>query len=79
MRPFHDARHGALTNLAAAGVSPVALMGIAGHRSMQTTRQYVHLTGVVFRDEAAALEARLLGVQNPGTNSPETALESRKD
>ena len=31
----------------------MAIMGIAGHRSMQTTKQYVHLAGVVFRDEAA--------------------------
>jgi hypothetical protein len=28
---------------------------------MATTNQYVHLAGVVFRDEAAALERRLLG------------------
>ena len=32
--------------------------------------------GVVFRDESAALEQRLLGVQVAGTNSPETALQS---
>jgi len=73
VRPVHDARHGVLTNLAAAGMSPIAIMGIAGHRSMQTTKQYVHLAGVVFRDEADALERRLLGVQDPGTNSPELA------
>jgi integrase len=73
LRPFHDARHGALTNLAAGGASPVAIMGIAGHRSMQTTEQYVHLAGVVFRDEAAALERRLLGLQDSSTNSPEAA------
>jgi hypothetical protein len=36
-------------------------MATAGHRSMSTTRQYVHLAGVVFRDDADALEARLLG------------------
>jgi hypothetical protein len=33
----------------------------AGHSSMQTTRIYLHLAGQVFRDEAAALEERLLG------------------
>lgn len=79
VRPFHDARHGALTNLAAAGVSPVAIMGIAGHRSMSTTNQYVHLAGVVFRDEAAALERRMLGtlVPDSGTDTPETAQVSR--
>ena len=36
-------------------------MAKAGHRSMATTRQYLHLAGVVFRDEAAALEQRILG------------------
>ena len=29
------------------------------HRSMSTTKQYVNLAGVVFRDEAAALEQRM--------------------
>jgi integrase len=78
VRPFHDARHAALTNLAAAGVSPMAIMGIAGHRSMATTRQYVHLAGVVFRDEAALLEQRLLGVQDLGTNRPPMAPLSQE-
>ena len=59
VRPFHDARHASLTNGAAAGETPLALMARAGHRSMATTNQYVHLAGVVFRDEAAALERRL--------------------
>ena len=76
---FHDARHGALTNLAAAGVSPMAIMGSAGHRSMATTRQYVHLAGVVFRDEAVLLEQRLLGVEDPGRNSLVTASLSEDD
>lgn len=61
VRPFHDARHGSLTNGAAAGEAPIALMARAGHRSMSTTNQYLYLAGVVFRDEAAALEERMLG------------------
>lgn len=32
----------------------------AGHANMGTTKRYLHLAGVVFRDEAAALERRLL-------------------
>jgi len=36
-------------------------MARAGHANMSTTNQYVHLAGTVFRDEAAALERRLLG------------------
>ena len=50
---LHDLRHAALTNLAATGASPIAVMATAGHRSMQTTKQYVHLAGVVFHDDAA--------------------------
>jgi integrase len=61
VRTFHDMRHTALTNLAATGASPIAVMATAGHRSMQTTKGYLHLAGVVFREEAGALEARLLG------------------
>jgi integrase len=73
IRSFHDMRHTALTNLAATGASPVAIMATAGHRSMQTTKGYLHLAGVVFRDDAAALERRLLGVEDPGRKSPEPA------
>src|SRR5438270_7228909 len=62
VRPFHDMRHTALTNMAATGkINMVALMGVAGHRNPQVTRQYTHLAGVVFSDEAEALEARLNG------------------
>jgi integrase len=61
LRPFHDLRHSSLTNEAAAGSNPIALMTKAGHSSMQTTQIYLHLAGQVFRDEAAALEERLLG------------------
>jgi integrase len=61
IRPFHDARHASLTNGAAAGKAPIALMARAGLRSMATTKGYLHLAGVVFRDEADALERRLLG------------------
>jgi hypothetical protein len=40
---------------------------------MATTRGYLHLAGVVFRDEASALERRLLGVEDSGRESPEPA------
>lgn len=68
IRPFHDLRHTAITNDAAAGSSPIAVMTRAGHSDMKTTKKYLHLAGVVFRDEADALERRLLGV------SADTAL-----
>jgi integrase len=73
---IHDLRHAAPTNLAATGASPIALMATAGHRSMQTTKQYVHLAGVVFRDEADALSRRLLGVPETGTNTAQAVQPS---
>jgi integrase len=64
MRPFHDACHTAITNDAAFGSSPIAVMTRAGHASMTTTKQYLHLAGTMFRDDANALEDRLLGVRS---------------
>lgn len=61
VRPFHDLRHTAITNDAAGGASAIAVMTKAGHANMATTKQYLHLAGVVFRDEAERLERRLLG------------------
>jgi integrase len=65
IRTFHDMQHTAITNLAASGASPIAVMTTAGHRSMSTTKGYLHLAGVVFREDALALERRLLGVEDP--------------
>jgi integrase len=64
VRAFHYLRHTAITNDAAAGANPVALMTKAGHADMKTTKTYMHMAGVVFHDEAARLEARLLGVES---------------
>lgn len=74
VRPFHDLRHTALTNEAAAGSGPVALMAKAGHSDMKTTRIYLHLAGVVFHDEADALERRLLGTVESSTRLSEPHL-----
>jgi integrase/recombinase XerD len=63
VRPLHDARHGALTAMASNGAAPVTLMTVAGHASMQTTKRYLHLAGVVFHDDAAKLEARQLSAE----------------
>jgi integrase len=64
VRPFHDQRHNALTTMAKAGSSPLAIMATAGHRSFSTTRRYLHLAGQTFQDDADALERRLLGVES---------------
>jgi site-specific recombinase XerD len=73
VRPFHDARHASLTNGAAAGERPLELMARAGHRSMATTNQYVHLAGVTFPDAALALEDRLLGGRTFYPSEPTSA------
>jgi integrase len=76
VRPFHDLRHTAITNDAASGASPIAVMTKAGHSNMATTKRYLHLAGVVFHDEAAALERRLLGgVSSTDSSTDLTAPE----
>ena len=76
---------GSLTNGAANGESTFALMRRAGHKNVATTQRYVDLAGVVFRDEADALEDRMLGAGrkfypsepiSPDLASPETAEAS---
>lgn len=84
LRPFHDLRHASLTNGAAAGEGPLELMTRAGHRSMSTTKQYLHLAGATFPDAAAALEQRLLAgrtfypteVTSADTSEPEASNEA---
>lgn len=61
MRPFHNGRHTSITNAAAAGVPPAALIARAGHSDFKTTQGYIDLAGETFREEAELLEERLFG------------------
>jgi len=61
VRPFHDLRHSFITNAAAAGTPPAALMARAGHADFKTTQGYIDLAGERFREEADRLEQRLWG------------------
>lgn len=61
VRPFHDGRHTSITNAAAAGTPPAALMARAGHSDFKTTQGYIDLAGETFRTEAERLERRLWG------------------
>ena len=61
LRPFHDGRDTSITNAAAAGTSPAALMARAGHSDFKTTQGYIDLAGETFREEAELLEERLFG------------------
>ncbi len=72
IRPSHELRHSSITNAAAAGTSPEALMSRAGHSSYATTRRYIDLAGERFRDEADRLEDRLWGgpVEESGRKLP---------
>jgi hypothetical protein len=51
-------------------------MAKAGHRSMSTTKTYLHLAGVVFRDEAEALERRLFSTELSTDLSERQAIEA---
>jgi integrase len=61
VRPFHDGRHTSITNAAAAGTPPAALMARAGHSDFKTTQGYIDLAGERFHEEAERLERRLWG------------------
>jgi integrase len=66
-RPSHELRHASITNRAAAGTPPQALMTLAGHSSYQTTQIYIDLVDEGFPEEADRLEERLWG--ETGTSS----------
>jgi integrase len=51
VRPFHDLRHTAITNDAASGNSPMAIVKRAGHSNFKTTQGYIDLAGEMFREE----------------------------
>jgi integrase len=61
VRPFHDLRHASLTNGAAVGETPIALMTRAGHANMSTTQTYLRLArrGLPRRSEAPRGAVRL--------------------
>jgi integrase len=58
VRPFHDGRHSAITNDAAAGNSGLAVMRRASHSDFRVTQQYLDLAGVEFAEEAERAAAR---------------------
>ena len=76
VRPFHDMRHSSITNAAAAGTPPAALMARAGHSSFTTTQGYIDLAGETFREEADRLERRLWGETSTKKRYQETDSSS---
>ena len=78
MREYHDWRHTGITNAAAAGMSPMAIMQMAGHSDFKTTERYVDLAKVVFADEVRRLGDwyGATGTRNRYQNGPDRA-ESR--
>lgn len=57
---FHDLRHFAATQMANAGVNPLVMADILGHKSLQTTRKYTHPS---LKAKADALKAITSGLQ----------------
>ena len=55
MREYHDWCHTGITNAAAAGMQPLAIMQMAGHSDFKTTKRYINLAKVVFADEVKLL------------------------
>lgn len=55
VREYHDLRHTGITNAAASGMSPMAIMRMAGHANFATTQRYIDLAEVIFGDEVTKL------------------------
>jgi hypothetical protein len=53
--------HTSITNAAAAGVSPAALMARAGHSNFKTTQGVIDLAGETFREEGELADERMFG------------------
>lgn len=78
-RRCHDLRVTAGTNDVIAGMSPAKLQAKLGHTNFRVTQRYVNLAGVVFADEAEALEARLLGAVESSTDLSEPQITSEEE
>jgi integrase len=66
VRPFHDLRHSSLTNGAAAGEAPIALITRAGHRSMKRTRWSGGCSATVMTIWITIIRSKLAGRERPG-------------
>jgi integrase len=84
-RCCHDLRVTAATNDAMAGMHPSKMLQKYGWADPGVAQRYINLAGVVFADDAEALEERLLGLstvvstdrgESEGTSGPETAWNS---
>jgi hypothetical protein len=62
-------RHTSITNGAAAGISPAALMARAGHADLATTQLYIDLAGESFREEAEKRGARVFATVGTTSNT----------
>ncbi len=78
-RRCHDLRVTCATNDAVAGMNPAKLQVKLGHSDFRVTQRYVNLAGVVFAEEAEALEARLLGAVEPSTDLSESQRSEQQE
>ncbi|SEA80057.1 Phage integrase family protein [Bowdeniella nasicola] len=69
----HGLRHTGATWLADAGIPLHVLQGILGHKSIETTRGYLHPDTRHLTDAAARANAFLDGHENPDRESPATS------
>jgi integrase len=73
VRPCHDGRHSSITNAAAAGTSPIALMTRSGHADFKTTQVYIDLAGETFARRQSCWSGGFgaKAVRKSGTKTPQ--------
>lgn len=65
---YHDLRHTAASYLAMCGASPFEIAMILGHKSLQTTKKYTHLSKSHMQKTALSLDFKLYGNHLGGNN-----------
>lgn len=75
---FHDLRHDAASNMAAAGVPLRTIAEILGHRDMRMTTRYAHLSPQHLREAMPTLDAPPAARDEPERESDEAAAGRKK-
>ena len=73
---FHDPRHTAASFMAMAGVDLMSIKQILGHKTIQMTLRYSHLSPGHLRNAVAAIDRALTSLSDPTSQFTSQSSES---